>query len=60
MHFEVVTLFPELVAQVGRFGVVGADWNAGCCGSGRSIRASLRRIRIARWTTARMAADRGC
>ncbi|MFU8895460.1 MAG: tRNA (guanosine(37)-N1)-methyltransferase TrmD [Gammaproteobacteria bacterium] len=23
MHFEVVTLFPELVAQVGRFGVVG-------------------------------------
>ena len=29
MHFEVVTLFPELVAQVGRFGVVGRGLERG-------------------------------
>ena len=32
MRFEVVTLFPDLVAQVGRFGVVGRARERGLIG----------------------------
>jgi hypothetical protein len=58
MHFEVVTLFPELVGLVGRFGVVGRALERGCCGWGRRTRASSRRIRTGPWMTGPTAAAR--
>ncbi len=59
MRFEVVTLFPELVTAVGRFGVVGRAVSGACCSWIRRTRASSRRICTARWTIAPTAAAPG-
>jgi tRNA (guanine37-N1)-methyltransferase len=59
MHFEVVTLFPELVGLVGRFGVVGRALERGLLRLGTTDPREFATDRTAAWTTGPTAAVRG-